>query len=55
MAKGDSQALAELYDRYSSTLLAVAHRMLAHQHNAEDLVHDVFMEAWRNSVSYSPQ
>ena len=55
MANGDSQALAELYDRYASTLLAVAHRMLAHQHNAEDLVQDVFMEAWRSSASYSPQ
>lgn len=53
MANGDSHALAALYDRYSSTLLAVAHRMLGSKHNAEDLVHDVFLEAWRHAGDYS--
>ncbi len=55
MARGDRAALAALYDRYASTMLAVAVRMLGERRESEDLLHDVFLEAWRQSADFDPQ
>lgn len=52
-ARGEVESLASLYDRYAPLLLAVARRMLSDPAAAEDLVHDVFIEAWRNADSYA--
>lgn len=49
MAAGDRQALAALYGRYSTTLLGVAIRIIGHRGEAEDLVHDIFLEVWRKA------
>jgi RNA polymerase sigma-70 factor, ECF subfamily len=51
---GDRGALARLYDRYAPTLLAVGKRMLGSRREAEDLVHDVFLESWRRAGDYNP-
>jgi RNA polymerase sigma-70 factor, ECF subfamily len=52
MARGDAEALALLYDRYSGTMLALAHRIVGRGAEAEDVIHDVFLEAWRHSADY---
>ena len=52
MANGDRAALAALYDRHAPTLLALGLRIVKHRGEAEDLLHDVFLEAWRNAKSY---
>ena len=52
IAGGDRDALARLYDRYASLLLGVAQRILGAPREAEDLVHDVFLEAWRSAKDY---
>lgn len=54
MAAGDRAGVARLYDRYASTLLAVGQRMLGSRREAEDLVQDVFLEAWQRADSYDP-
>lgn len=54
MAAGDRAGVARLYDRYAATLLAVGQRMLGGRREAEDLVQDVFLEAWRRADSYDP-
>jgi RNA polymerase sigma-70 factor (ECF subfamily) len=54
MAAGRPEALAALYDRYAPALLGLALRMLADRRDAEDLVHDVFLEAWHKAHSYDP-
>jgi RNA polymerase sigma-70 factor (ECF subfamily) len=54
MAAGDRAGLARLYDRHAPTLLAVGQRMLGGRREAEDLVHDVFIEAWRRADRYDP-
>jgi RNA polymerase sigma-70 factor, ECF subfamily len=54
VAAGDRGALAELYDRHASTLMAVGLRMLGERREVEDIVHDVFMEAWRAAGTYDP-
>ena len=51
-ARGEVKALSALYDRFSALLLTMANRMLGDRAMAEDLVHDVFMEVWRNASRY---
>ena len=54
MAAGDRAALAALYDRYGTTLMALAQRLLRSPNDAEDLLHDVCMETWRQAHTYRP-
>lgn len=54
MRAGDPGALETLYDRHAGALLGLAVRMLQDRGEAEDLVHDVFVEAWRNIKSFDP-
>ncbi|MCI0654102.1 MAG: sigma-70 family RNA polymerase sigma factor [Methylococcaceae bacterium] len=49
---GDRKAFAELYDRHVAWLLALAYRILQNRRDAEDLVHDVFIEVWDRAGSY---
>lgn len=52
MAAGRPEALADLYDLHAAAMLGLAVRLLADRRDAEDLVHDVFLEAWRRAASY---
>lgn len=52
VASGDRPALGRLYDRYASLLLAVGRRIVGDPREAEDLVHDVFLEVWRSAEDY---
>lgn len=52
MAEGDRAALGTLYDRYVSLLLGIARRILRNEREAEDLVHDVFLEVWRQAKDF---
>jgi RNA polymerase sigma-70 factor (ECF subfamily) len=49
MAAGDEQALGLLYDRWEHTVRAMAVRVLADGMEAEDVVEDVFWQAWRQA------
>lgn len=49
---GDEQAMAQLYDRYSSIVYSVALRVLSDTGSAEDVVQDVFMQLWRNPAAF---
>jgi len=40
---GDSAALARIYDKYRKPLLRIATGLLQREHQAEDIVHDVFL------------
>jgi len=52
MARGDREALAELYERHAPALCALARQILRQQAEAEDLLHDVFLEVWRHAADY---
>jgi RNA polymerase sigma-70 factor, ECF subfamily len=52
MARGKTDALAKLYDLHAPVMLALAQRILGSRNDAEDLVHDVFLEAWRRAADY---
>ncbi|MFT6627126.1 MAG: RNA polymerase sigma-70 factor (ECF subfamily) [Flavobacteriales bacterium] len=49
---GDRSALAMLYDRYQHQLLSIGLRALGGQAEAEDVLHDVFVEAWQRAGQY---
>lgn len=55
LADGDEAALAELYDRHAGMLTGLARRFLPGEPEADDLVHDVFLEAWRRAASFDPE
>jgi RNA polymerase sigma-70 factor (ECF subfamily) len=55
VASGDQSALGVLYDRHSSLLLALGLRIVRARREAEDVLHDVFIELWRHAGDYQPE
>jgi len=55
MAEGDRQALAALYARHAGLLLGLAVRIVRERREAEDLLHDVFLEVWRAAKDFDPK
>lgn len=52
VAAGDRGALLALYDRVAGTLLVVALRVTGNRPEAEEVVQDAFMRAWREAGSF---
>lgn len=50
----DADALACLYDRHSARLLGLAHRVLGGTGEAEEVIQEVFLHAWRAASSFDP-
>ena len=46
-------ALTELYARYAKLLMGVAYRIFQNRTDAEDLIHDVFIEVWNKAGNYN--
>jgi RNA polymerase sigma-70 factor, ECF subfamily len=55
MARGDKDGLAGLYRRHSGLLLGLAMRIVRERREAEDLLHDVLLEAWRAAKDFDPK
>jgi RNA polymerase sigma-70 factor (ECF subfamily) len=54
MAQGDRTALEGLYDRYAQLVFNVAVRILRNHADAEEVVQEVFWQAWRQAGRYEP-
>jgi RNA polymerase sigma-70 factor (ECF subfamily) len=53
MAAGDVDAMEVLYDRYNRAVFSFALRMLGNREQAEELLQEVFMRAWRQARKFS--
>ena len=54
LASGDLDAAGELYDRHAGKILALARRILRDEGDAEDVVQEVFSQAWRTATRFEP-
>lgn len=50
----DSDALGVLYDRHAARLLGLADRILGATGEAEEVVQEVFLHAWRAAATFDP-
>jgi RNA polymerase sigma-70 factor (ECF subfamily) len=54
MARGQQAALGSLYDRHGGLLLGILTRLLKNAEEAEDVLHEVFLEVWEHAADYDP-
>lgn len=51
-AKGDRQALRDIYENEGPRLLGVAMRIVRQRQQAEDILHDAFIKIWTGATSF---
>ena len=49
---GEPEALAELYERFATLVLAVARRILGAAGDAEEILQEAFLQAWNQAERY---
>ena len=52
VARGDSSALATMYDRFGGAVYALAYRIVGNRADAEDVTQEAFAQAWRQAERY---
>jgi RNA polymerase sigma-70 factor (ECF subfamily) len=52
VARGDEQALAQLYDNYRVILFGLLIRILNSREEAEDVLQEVFLQVWRRARDF---
>jgi len=52
--RGDSHALEELYDRYNDFLYSLVRRIVSAAAEAEDVMQEAWLSAWRRASTYDP-
>jgi len=54
VSRRDQDALASLYDRHRSLVFTLALRILRDRFEAEEILSEVFFQAWRSAGGYDP-
>jgi RNA polymerase sigma-70 factor, ECF subfamily len=52
IARRDEEALGELFDRYSGSIVALGARILRDAAEAEEVAQEIFLAVWRNPRAY---
>ncbi|MCX6968047.1 MAG: sigma-70 family RNA polymerase sigma factor [Verrucomicrobia bacterium] len=55
VAQGDSKALEGLFDRHAGVIKSVIFKIIHNEAEAEDVLMEVFFEAWNNATKYSAE
>ena len=55
IAAGDTVAVAELYDRHGSTLYALLLKILGDRSDAQEVLQETFVTAWRRAGDFDPR
>jgi len=55
VAAGDASALEQLYDRYVRQCYSLAYKLLGDSDKAEGVVHEAFLNLWKDPGGYSTQ
>ncbi len=55
LARGENEALTQLYRVLGPQVLGVARRLLGGLAEAEDLTQEIFLEVWERAARYDPQ
>lgn len=55
IAAGDARALEALYDRYATVVFTVIDRVVHDRQIAEDLLQEVYLQAWQRAETYRPE
>ena len=54
VAAGDQSAVRALVERHAAPLMALGRRLLGTQHDAEEIVQEVFLRVWTNAAKWQP-
>ncbi len=54
MSAGDTSALEELYDRHTPMLYGLVLRIVGGAADAEEVLQDTWLQAWRRAVTWDP-
>lgn len=54
IARGDTQAMSEFYDRFSRLAFGIALQVLQNSAEAEEVTQDVFLQVWNKAITYDP-
>ena len=54
VARAQQPALGALYDAYAGLLLSILTRVLRDGQEAEDVLHEVFLEVWQHAADFDP-
>ena len=54
IAKGETSAFSEFYDRHSRLIYGALFRLLKDKDEAQDVLQEVFLQVWRKASTYKP-
>lgn len=55
LAQGDREALGQLYTRYGSAVYAAILKLVRDRAEADEVLQEAFLEAWRRAEQYQPE
>jgi RNA polymerase sigma-70 factor, ECF subfamily len=55
IARSNSEAMSELYDRYGSLVYGLALQSTGETATAEEVTQETFLSVWQNAASYQPE